>query len=172
MALTTAQQVRLRIQDQPLRADDTYYGNGTADSFSLPHANLTSGTAYVPVGGTAWSATGCTFDQTGFVQFSSVIAADSAFRVVYVHSVFSEAEIGHYTAVGGSVAGAALEAVRALMFDGLKRARWMGSDGSQYDDTQAMRLLNDLHSALQTEVAQAQISQGGFQNWSLEQEGY
>jgi len=170
MALTTAQQVRLKIQDQPLVADATYEGNGTATIHALPHRNLTSATAFVPDGKTAWSATGCTFDASGFVAFSGVIAANSAFRVRYVYSVFSDDEIGHFTAEGGNVNGAALAAIETLMFDSLKRARWMAPDGTQYDDTQAQAQLRHMWDRLHQAAADDAISGGAISSWAMNQE--
>lgn len=41
MSLTTAQQIRLKIADIPRLADQTYYGDGLASSFALPHNNIT-----------------------------------------------------------------------------------------------------------------------------------
>ena len=46
MTLTTAQQVRLKIADLPRLADVTYYGDGLASAFLLPHTNLSSGSAF------------------------------------------------------------------------------------------------------------------------------
>lgn len=171
MALTTGELIRLRIQDQPLRVDAVYNGDGTANSFALPHRNLTSGTAYVPVAA-GWSATGSTFNATGFVEFSGVISANSAFRTVYVHSVFSDDEIGEWITAQGSVNGAALEAVHTLMFDSTKRARWGAPDGTQYDDTMGMQALRDLHSALKAELAGDAIAAGSMPSWGLNQELY
>ncbi len=172
--LTTADQIRLRIQDQAKPADTTLHGDGTAVRFGFDHANITSGTAYVGLGNppTAWSATGCTFDSTGFVEFSAIHSANSAFRIVYVHSVFSDDEIGHFTAVGGSVPGAALEACRTLMFDSLKRARWMAADGSQYDDTMAMNFIGKLESTLRKELEESAIAGGAIYSWAEQQEHY
>lgn len=168
MTLTTAQQVRLRIQDLPLVADVTRHGDGTATVFQLEHRNVTSATAYVP-GATGWTATGATVDPSGFVTFSGVISAGSAFRVRYVHSVFSDDEIGHMTAVGGGVAGAALEACKTLMFDSLKRAAWGAPDGTTYDDTKAMVQLTALYGQLTDELAGQALSEGTFAAWSLGQ---
>jgi len=165
MTLTTAEQVRLRIQDIPAIADATFYGDGSASAFQLEHRNLLSATAYVADTAGVWSATGATFDASGFVTFSGVITAQSAWRARYVHSVFSEADIGHFTAVGGNVPGAALEAVHALMFDGLKRAKWAAPDGTEYDDTRALDHLWRLHSALKDEIEQGEVGDGGFVSW-------
>ena len=165
--LTTAAAVRLKIQDIPKRADLTFYGDGTAAVFSLPHANVISGSAYVPgAGGSSWTATGCTYDATGFVAFSGVISANSAWRAVYTHSTFSEDEIGQFTAVGGSINGAALEAVDSLLFDGLKRARWVAPDGVSFDDTKAVDLLLSMRSAFKDELSQAQVTDGDFASWA------
>jgi hypothetical protein len=172
MALTTAQQVRLRIQDQPTVADRTLYGDGLLDTFPLPERNLTSGTAFVPLAA-GWSATGATFNATGSVAFAAVISANSAFRARYVHSTFSDEEIDlMITAGGGSVNGAALEAVQTLMFDGLKRASWAAPDGTSYDDTAAMRLLNDLYGRLKEEQAEQAALNGGISEWGLHQQDW
>jgi hypothetical protein len=172
MSLTTAQQVRLKIQDIPAVADNTYYGDGTATLHALPHRNITSGTAFVPLGKTAWTATSAMFDASGFVAFSGVVAANSAFRVRYVHSVFSDEEIGHFTTAGGTVNGAALQAVEALMFDSLKRARWMAPDGAQYDDTQAQSMLLQMHRTLGEQAKDEAIAGGAVESWGLEQENW
>ena len=121
---------------------------------------------------TGWSATAATFNASGIVSFSGTISANTAFRTTYVQSVFSDEEIGHFTAVGGNVNGAALEAVHALMFDSTKRSRWMAPDGSQYDDTMAMQALRDIHSALKTELIGDAIVEGVMQGWSLNQGDY
>jgi hypothetical protein len=174
MALTTAQQVRLRIQDLPQVFDLTQYGNGSATIYQLrngaaEYRNLTSATAYVPDGNGLWSATGATFNTSGYVAFSGVISANSAWRARGVHSVFSDDEIGHFTAAGGTVAGAALEAAYALQFDGLKRASWAAPDGTEYDDTKALQALKDIIDTLNDEVDAQAVSEGGFQSWSLNQ---
>ena len=49
MTLTTAEQVRLRIQDKPIVFDSTFYGDGTATTFALGVTNVTSATAFVPI---------------------------------------------------------------------------------------------------------------------------
>lgn len=172
MALTTAERVRLIVQDQPLRADLTMYGDGTAAKFALPHRNLQSGTAFVPLGGTAWSATGCTFDASGHVAFSGVISANSAWRAEYVYNVFSDAEIGQFTADGGSVSGAAQQAVMALMFDSLKRAVWRAPDGSMYDDVAAMGQLRTLYDMLASAQANDALVGGAIYGWSETQGDY
>jgi len=166
MTLSTSQSVRLYIQDQPVIFDDTRDFDGSATIYALPYRNLTSGTAYVPAGGTAWTATGATFNASGYVEFSAVGSANSAFRVRGVQSVFSDDEIGHFTAVGGSVVGAALEACQVLMFDSLKRARWAAPDGTQYDDTAAMKQLQDIYDKLKEQQAAAQATDGGFASWA------
>lgn len=166
MTLTTAQQVRLRIQDQALLYNGLMYGDGTANVFYLTQRNLTGATAYVPAGGTAWAATGATWDTAGTVTFGGVISANSAFRVTFQHSTFSDDEVSHFIEAGGSVAGAALEAVQALMFDSLKRAKWKAPDGTEFDDTAAMRQLNDLYDRLKVEVDDLADTGAGFASWA------
>lgn len=172
MTLTTAQQVRLRIQDIPAIADVTRAGDGTATQFYVAQRNLTSASAFVALGGTAWSATGATFDSTGAVTFANVISAGSAFRMRYVHSVFSDDDIDTMIAAGGGIVGAALEAVQTLMFDGLKRARWSAPDGSSYDDTAAINQLKALYDTLKSEQEDAATEMGGVTSWGLEQGAY
>lgn len=168
MTLTNLQRVRLRIQDQPRIADTTYYGDGSASVFQLPHRNLVSGSAYVP-GGAGWTATGGAFDASGFVSFSGVISANSAWRARYTYSNFSDTEIDDWISAYGSVNGAAIEAVTTLMFDGLRRAAWASPDGTEYDDTKAMTLLNDLYKVLKDEEADEAAVGGSVESWSLEQ---
>src|SRR5690348_9304896 len=110
MTLTTAQQVRLKIADIPRLADLTFYGDGLASAFLLPHSNLSSGSAFISGAGT-WVTTGATFNESGMVSFANVHSANSAFRTTYVYSVFSDTEISAFIEAGGNVNGAALEAV-------------------------------------------------------------
>lgn len=171
MTLTTAQQIRLKIADLPRLADSTWYGDGLASAFLLPHTNLISGSAFVPITNT-WSATGATFNASGMVSFATAISANSAFRTTYVHSVFSETEIDNFVEIGGNVNGAAIQALHTLMFDAAKRARWMGSDGSQYDDVAAGEYLWKAYSAIKEEDFQAGAAAISFQSWSLNQGDY
>lgn len=169
MALTTAQQVRLRIQDQPLLYNATLYGDGTANTFYFPQRNITGATAYVPLGGTAWSATGATWNASGYVQFGAAISAASAFRVTFQYSTFSDDEVDHFITAGGGVLGASIEAVQTLMFDSLKRAAWKAPDGTEYDDTAAMRQLNDMYDRLKDEETEQADYSAGFQSWAAGQ---
>lgn len=166
MTLTTAEQVRLRIQDQPTIFDVTRTGDGALTQFDLGTRVITSATAFVLLTG-AWTAAACTV-ASGWAAFSGAISAGSAVRVRGVQSVFSEDEIGQFTADGGSVLGAALEACTVLMFDGLKRAKWAAPDGTSYDDTAAMQQLNALYDRLRQELAEAATSEGGWAEWALE----
>lgn len=170
MTLTQLQQVRLKIQDPPISENLTLHGDGTAVVFQMQHVNLSNGAAYVPaVGGASWSATGCAVDTSGKFIFSNVISANSAFNVRYEHTNFSDDEVQQFLDEGGGVAGAAKAAVEALMFDAVKRARWMASDGSQYDDTAAQNHLREMHKLLDAEVVNDGVSSGGFGSWALNQ---
>ena len=167
MTLTSAQSVRLFIQDQPTVFDQTLVFDGTATIFNLPYRNIISATAFVTAsGGAGWTATGCTFDASGFVAFSAVGSANSAYRVRGVQSNFSEDEITQFITNGGSIVGAELEAIQALMFDSLKRARWATPDGTTYDDTAAMRQLIDMYDRLAEQQAAASVSEGGYVSWA------
>ena len=169
MALTTAERVRLRIQDLWRVFDETYYFDGTATQFNLPFRNCIRATAFVPLGGTAWSATGATFNTSGFVVFTGVGSANTAFRVRGEYAVFSDAEIGDFTAEGGSVIGAALVACEVLMFDSLKRARWVAPDGTSYDDTTAQVQLLNIYEKLKAELEASVIGESGFSEWAAEE---
>lgn len=174
MTLTTsAQYLRVKIRDIPQFKDQTFIGNGTASVYTLAsNMVLTSGSAYVPVGNSAWSATGASFDASGFVSFSGVISANSAFRVTWVESVFSEDEIGLFITAGGSLNGAAIEAVIALMFDSLKCASWGASDGSTYSNTASQQAAQNLYDKLIQEQEGEAIAAGGMSSWSLSQGDY
>lgn len=171
MPLTSAQLVRQRIQDIPRYYENaTLLGDGTARRFTLPHTNLTTASAYVVANG-AWSATGATFNVTGYVDFSGVISANTAFRVTYVHTVFADAVIDEYVSAHG-VVGAALQCAYDLQFDGLKRSRWQSPDGASYDDTMARSQLNDIISALKEEQADEATQGGMMWSWSMNQQDY
>lgn len=169
MALTSAQQVRLGIQDPPTIANDVYYGDGMATGFVLPHRNITTASAFVSAGG-GWSATGATFNVSGIVAFATPISANSAFLVTYTHSVFSDDEVDHFLSAGGnSINGARLEAVKTLMFDATKRARWQAPDGTQYDDTQAQGHLQRMYDKFSNELTQDAIGGGATYSWGANQ---
>ena len=174
MALSTAQQIRLRVQDAPRIADVVRYGDGSASAFDLQHVNVISASAFVMVsaGGTpptGWSATGATFNASGYVTFSGVPSANSALKLRYVYSTFSDDEIDHFQTAGGNINGAALEAVQTLMFDGLKRSKWAAPDGSEYSDVDAMKLLTDMYDRFKKEELEDGIAGGGFGQWAITQ---
>jgi hypothetical protein len=172
MTLDITAQVRLRIQDRWRYASEELTGNGYDSTFKLaqgsPFSTITAGSATIRAS-TSYTATGASFDTAlGLVSFSGTISANSAFRAAYQWSVFSDEEVTNFIAQGGSVAGASLEAVRALMFDGLRRAKWAAPDGSQYDDTQALNHLKTMYSAFWAE--QREAPEGGLASWSEQQQ--
>jgi hypothetical protein len=175
MALTTGEQVRLLIQDQFRYDTETIVGDGTASAFKLrqglPHSQLSASSTAMVATTAGWSATGATIDHRyGRVIFSGVISANSAVNVGYYWSVFSEDEIGHYTAIAGSVNGAAREAIRALMVNYAKRGKWAAPDGSNYDDTMAMQNLKTIYDDLVSEdLGSDSAPEGGAANWPEEQ---
>lgn len=174
MPLTDLQRTRLKISDAPKWEDVTTYGDGTATVFGLgSHVNITSGSAFVPgAGASAWSATGATFNQSGFVALSSVVSANSAIRFTYVRSVFSDDEVNDFLTVGGTVLGAAIEAVGSLMFDALRCASWAASDGTSYNNTAAQAHARALYDKLQLEINAASTDAGGMSSWSNNQGNY
>lgn len=172
MTLTTAQQVRLKIRDQWRRKYEEKFGDSTASSFQLsegaPYSTIISATASILR--TGWSATGCTIDNTlGYVAFSGIISANSAVRFDYLWAVFSDDEVGIFTAVRGSVNGAAIEAIDSLLFDASRRARWAAPDGSQYDDTSTSTLLLSMRDKLSEQEQDDIGAQGGFESWAIGQ---
>lgn len=171
MTLTSAQSLRLRIQDQPALAVQTFESDGSATLFALQHRNVVSGSAFIP-GASGWTATAAAFNPTGYVELSGAIANHSALMVRYVHSVFSDSEIDHLIDGAGSIPGAALEAVKVLMFDGLRRAKWKSSDGSEYDDTKAIDLLKDMYDTFKQELEAATLEEvsGAFISWAANQD--
>lgn len=180
MALTTAQQVRLKIQDPYRWQEEIIHGDGKTTVYQLlqgnPHSQIVpTATAYVFLPApTGWSATaGTTADHAlGTIELAGIVSAGTGTRVTYQWSVFSDDEIGHFTAIGGTVDGAALEAIETLMFDAYKRARWQSPDGSEYDDTKALDNLMKMHSALDNKIKEADGPAGGFESWSVEQGNY
>lgn len=172
MTLTTAQRLRLKISDAPHYADETRYGDGTAQVFVLPYVNITAASAYVPIGGTAWSATGCAFNPSGTVSFSGVISANSAWRYSLRYSVFSDDEIDDFLTIGGTVLGGALEALGSMMFDATRAAAWEAADGSSFDNRSAQQHLRELYDKLQQEQQQEATTAGGQSSWSVNQGDY
>jgi hypothetical protein len=173
MSLTTAQQVRTKIQDYPALVDRTYAFDGTATTYLMPDRNLTTASAYVPLGGTAWSATGITFDPTGgALFFANVGSANSAFRATYTRSTFSDDEIDTFITAGGGIIGAACQAMESLMFDSLKRSRWAAPNGQSYDDTRVLDQIATIYGQLTAQRAQETIAGGGINEWGLNQGSY
>lgn len=168
----TAQLVRQRIQDFPQPIDDTYYGDGTANRYKFGYTNLVSASAFVAPAGNAWVATGATFNVSGYVDFANAISAQTAFRVVGVQSVWSDEVIGEYITAGGGVLGAALQCAYDLLFDNVKRSRWMAANGAQYDNMQAGAYVKDIISAIKEEMTEEAVQYGAFNSWSETQQDY
>ena len=166
MPLTTADQLRFKLGDPLALRDTTMYGDGTANTFLLPYRNVQSGSAFVPLNGTAWSATGAAFNPSGVVAFSGVISAQSAFRVTYVDSWFSDEQITAFLNDHGSLNQATLAGIRELIIDASKRARWMSPDLTQFDDTQSIPALYRAYSALMEEEQLQGAATVGFESWA------
>lgn len=177
MALTTAQQVRLRIQDPWRYGSEEALANGTASAFKLaqgaPYSTVISGSALAATQA-GWSATGCAFNTAlGLATFSSLPAGQTPFMFTYQWAVFSDDEVGQFTADGGTVRGAALMAVRTLRFNAPRRARWAAPDGTQVDDTQVMRALKELEDDLQAEIIRYEEGPAGdYTSWAEGQAEY
>ena len=174
MPLTSADYVRQRVQDSARRANYTLYGDGTAQTFDLQHENIQSATAFVGIGSppTAWSATGGAFNAGGFVDFSGVVSANSAFNVRYVFNVWSDEVISAYIANNGGVLGASLQCAYDLLYDNVKRSRWMAANGSQFDNLQAGNYVKDIISAIKEEMQEESVFGGSMASWAETQGDY
>lgn len=177
MPLSLSDQVRLRISDRWRFAEEVRHGDGLASQFKLaqgaPFSSVRELSAYHTAGG-GWSAVTASAQDTGLgtITLTGLLQPNSAVRFAYQWAVFSDEEIGQFTAVGGSVPGAALQAVRTLMFDSLRRAKWRAPDGTEYDDTAAMRMLKDMEERLLDEIERDDGPQGGIESWSEQQAYY
>lgn len=178
MALTTAQIVRSRIND-PFRYDaEVFMGDGTASAFKLKQGapfSTISATATASLATTAgWSATGATIDYAaGRIIFSGVVSANTAIQADYLWSVFSEDEMSYFTATNGDVPSMCLAAVRHLLGNSYKRARWGSPDGSNYDDSQTFQNLIQLRSALVDEIRGEETGPvGDYNSWPEEQQNW
>lgn len=174
MPLDVTAQVRSRISDRLRFGQETQAGDGLATTFKLgqgaPASTVSAASAYVTAAA-GWSSTGATFNaDIGTVTFATALGANVQWQANYQWSVFSQDEITQFLTDGGSVAGAALQAVKALMFDGLRRARWAAPDGTQYDDTAAMVLLQKLYDDIWAELREGPA--GGVESWSQEQKNW
>lgn len=168
MTLTSAQILRSRVQDAPRLEEKIMLGDGRASMFWVERENITSGTAFI-VTPQGWSATGATFNSSGYITFSAPISAASAVRALYVYSIFSDDEIDYWL-TAGSIPVAAREVARTLMFDSMKRARWVASDGSEYDDSKALSLIRELIDDLDKEIEASYLTDGGIVEWAMNQE--
>ena len=182
MALNTAEILRFRMADRPRQLMETRYGDGTATAFPISGYPLVSGStalggftpsAFVPIGagGTAWSATGATWNYPlGTISFSSILSAQSAFMLSYTYAVFSDQEIDYVTANFAGIGAMQLTLIDNLMGDAYKRERWGSQAGSFYDSTETMKNLMLMRSAIRTEMTVEAGPQGAFVSWDAEQE--
>lgn len=171
MALSDLQTLRLKISDTP--SIETYedVGDGQRSAFVLPDRVIYSGSALVHDAQGRYTATGATL-ESGMLTFSGVISANSAFMAQYVTVTFSDDEVQQFLDDGGSVIGGAIEAVQSLLFDTVKRVRWMAPDGTQYDDTQAKEKLAALLDKFNEQQEREAFSSGGIVGWGENQGGY
>ncbi len=182
MALNTADQLRFFMNDRPRYMDETRYGDGTANQFQVSGVPLVSGatalggfqpSAFVPLGGTAWSATGASFNyQHGVVSFSGVVSANSAWRVQYTYAVFSDQELDLVTGLYGDLNAMRLALVDNLMADAYKRARWGSFGGASYDDSKTLDNLMKMRSAIRAAMTEEQGPLGGIESWDANQQDY
>jgi hypothetical protein len=174
MALTTAEIVRLRLNDPWQYASEVHFGDSTGSGFRLiqgaPHSCTISGVASVVNGG--WSATAVAWDTArGYVTFFEAVPANTAVRFDYHWAVFSDDDMAYFTAQGG-VIDAVIAGVETLMSNAWKRARWAAPDGSQYDDSKAMDNLMKLRAAMTAKKFEEVGPAGGLASWAEGQGDY
>jgi hypothetical protein len=183
MALNSADQLRFFGNDQPRFLIETRYGDGTASSFQVSGAPIVSGatafggvppSAFVPIGGTAWSGTGATFNYPlGIVSFAAPISANSAFQVDYTYGTFSDQEIDFVTGNFGDMYAMRLALIDNLMSNSYKRARWVAQrGGASYDDSETMSNLMLMRSALIAERTTEQGPLGDIISWDEQQQNW
>lgn len=175
LATDSAHQLRFRVNDLAKRQEYQFFGDGTAATFQLntmPGGIVTGQgaahgpSAYVPIGSTAWSATGCTFDyRNATVAFSGVISANSAILTTFYHGTFGIDEIDFITANYGAGSEGVIAAVEVLMADASKRASWAGG-GVSYNEAQTFNNLKAMRDTLWKKLAEESGPQGGFESWA------
>lgn len=181
LATDSAQQLRFRINDRARRQEYDFVGDGTASVFqlnALPGGIVTGQgaaagpSAYVSLGGTAWSATGCSWDYpNATVAFSGVISANTAIHTLFYHGTFGIDEIDFITANYGAGTEGVIAAVEVLMADASKRASWAGG-GVSYNEAQTFNNLKAMRDTLWKKLADESGPQGGFESWASNQEDY
>lgn len=171
MALTTAQQVRLKIADTPKRVIEVRYGDGMETTFVMRDKNLVTASAYVSAS-IGWSATAATLNPTGAFTFAAPISANTGIKFDYFCTVFSDDEVDNFITVGGTVIGAAIEALGTLMFDAMRCSRWFASDGSSNDNTSSQSHARQMYDLLIQEQANEGTTAGGYGSWALNQDGW
>lgn len=185
MAYNTADSLRWYANDKPRLLTEVRYGDGTASAFQLSGVPLVTGgtafgafqpSAYVPIGaggGTAWSATGATFNlPLGTVSFSAAISAQSAYQVSYTYATFSDADIDFVTGLVGDMLSMRLALIDNLMSDAYKRASWGSQAGARYDDSKTMANLMLMRSAIRAEMVEEIGPAGDIVSWDANQEVY
>ena len=176
--MALADQIRLRISDRWRFGEEVRYGDGTASQFKLaqgaPFSNVSalSGFLSVAAGWSAFGTASAVDTGLGLYTVTAVPSANVPLRFAYQWAVFSDAEIAEFAAAGGGVPGAALQAVRTLMFDSLRRAKWRAPDGTEFDDTAAMRQLLAMEERLLDELERSDGPQGGIESWGDQQGNY
>lgn len=185
MALNTADQLRFYANDKPRLLVETRYGDGTGSGFQLSGVPIVSGatsfggfqpSAFVPIGaggGTAWSATGATFNYPlGMVSFANAISANSAYQVSYTYATFGDQDIDFVTGVYGDMYAMRLALIDNLMSDSFKRARWAAGRGAYYDDSTTMANLMLMRKAIIEERTTEQGPLGDIISWDEQQANY
>lgn len=164
MALTDLERIRLVIQDKPQTQNAVYTANGVDTRYELAYPNPQEGSAFVETN-QRWAMTAASFQADGYVVFPDRVSANSAFRVEYAHTVFTDDELRYYMEAGGDTRGAQILAIETLMFDSLKRAQWGAPDGTSYNDTAAQAQLIKMHERLLKQQSDAAIGFGGVKGW-------
>ena len=160
---TDVQRVRLKIRDPLTSISRVYQANGT-ERIQLNHDAISYLRVFKNVDG-AWAEQDYALNGN-VVVFAS--AQSGEFLMNYLSSAFTDDDLSYFLEVGGSVAGAQVEAVEALLFDAVKRNQWSAGDNS-VDDTSAQKTLLMMYDVFRKQLENDVISGGGIVSWGMRQ---
>ena len=179
MGISEAQALRRSIGDLHHREVEVPTGDGVASAFQLGGFPIASGTGQSEAGSATLvspfgNLTASWNFNYGLVALNGVPSANSAVgTAVYYHSVFSDEEIDRYmSANSDDLQLATLNVVQDLMGDAWKRAKWAAGAGIMYDDSGAMKRLQDWYNTIWQAIRDDYGTTPGPLAWSETQADY
>ena len=175
MALSTLDELRLRIQDKAVERLSYHEVTGTPGpgrvfifgplgeegAFSVVSVAQGDGSSWIVVTASDYILAG------QFIQVSGLTMTQLAIQLR--STTFTDEELEFYLGKhSNSVLDASIEVVLALMYDGVKRHRWKSPDGVSYDDTMANQQLQRIYDMLKREQEELGTASGGFGNAATE----